>query len=297
MAANQRLTLHRNPNQPHIYNDPAYLRDVGAVAHIHPAALQNFHATSLASNSAAAAMNAANAAAAIAAAEVAHKRPRLDLSHPPQGPVAGSSNAGPASNSISQPLRIDTRDQPKEIGGYQPPVEAISPTGPEAPGDQMDDLKAVKDELLTKITKVDREIAKTESQIAKLKKKYQEQEEHANKPLSDSHDEDSVVEEKPKNQSIAQVIYAENRKKAKLSHEMLDKYAVNELPLYNQPSDTSLYHENKRNHYIFKKTLVDHFRRKTDDKEARERYITDSYTKLSTQWMKKSGKSGKFSKT
>ena len=39
----------------------------------------------------------------------------------------------------------------------------------------------------------------------------QEQEEHANKPLSDSHDEDSVVEEKPKNQSIAQVIYAENR--------------------------------------------------------------------------------------
>ena len=95
------------------FSDPAYLRDVGAVAHIHPAALQNFHATSLASNSAAAAMNAANAAAAIAAAEVAHKRPRLDLSHPPQGPVAGSSNAGPASNSISQPLRIDTRDQPK----------------------------------------------------------------------------------------------------------------------------------------------------------------------------------------
>ena len=36
------------------------------------------------------------------------------------------------------------------------------------------------------------------------------------------------------------------QKKAKLSHEMLDKYAVNELPLYNQPSDTSLYHENKR---------------------------------------------------
>lgn len=95
------------------FSDPAYLRDVGAVAHIHPAALQNFHATSLASNSAAAAMNAANAAAAIAAAEVAHKRPRLDLSHPPQGPVAGSSNAGPPSNSISQPLRIDTRDQPK----------------------------------------------------------------------------------------------------------------------------------------------------------------------------------------
>ena len=55
---------------------------------------------------------------------------------------------------------------------YQPPVEAISPTGPEAPSDHTDDLKAVKDDLLMKITKVDREIAKTESQIAKLKKKY-----------------------------------------------------------------------------------------------------------------------------
>merc|ERR1719189_2991891 len=122
-----------------------------------------------------------------------------------------------------------------------------------------------------KITKADREIAKTESQIAKLKKKYQEQEEHANKPLSDSNED----EEKPKNQSIAQIIYAENRKKARLSHEMLDKYAVNELPLYNQPSDTSLYHKNKRDHAIFKKVLVEHFRRKADEKESRERYLTE----------------------
>ena len=74
----------------------------------------------------------------------------------------------------------------------------------------MDDLKVLKDDLLSKITKVDREIAKTESQIAKLKKKYQEQEEHANKPLSDTN-EDSVEEKQPKNQSIAQIIYAENR--------------------------------------------------------------------------------------
>ena len=54
---------------------------------------------------------------------------------------------------------------------YQPQVEAISPTGPEAPSER-DDLKAIKDDLLLKITKVDREIAKTESQIAKLKKKH-----------------------------------------------------------------------------------------------------------------------------
>ena len=100
----------------------------------------------------------------------------------------------------------------------------------------------------------------------------QEQEEHANKPMSDSNEE---VEEKPKNQSIAQIIYNENRvslfsrktktsshrswkihkcvtfhlsffqQKAKSSHSMLDKYAVNELPLYNQPSDTDVYHKTK----------------------------------------------------
>ena len=98
--------------------------------------------------------------------------------------------------------------------------------------------------MLQKITKVDREIAKAESQIAKLKKKQvdkwrilvqfekktidsiesgnkccvnnsilnklilqQELEDTTSKPLSDTNDE----EEKPRNQSIAQVVYAENR--------------------------------------------------------------------------------------
>jgi len=89
---------------------------------------------------------------------------------------------------------------------YHPQVEAISPTGPEACGER-DDLKAIKEDLLKKITKVDREILKAESQIAKLKKKQQELEDAANKPLSDSNDEI----ERPKNQSVAQVIYAENR--------------------------------------------------------------------------------------
>ena len=89
----------------YFFSDPAYLREV---AHIHPG-LQNFHQTSsMVSN---AAISAASQAAAIAAAEVAHKRPRLDLSHPP-GPVAGSSSTA-QSNSISQPLRIDTRETVK----------------------------------------------------------------------------------------------------------------------------------------------------------------------------------------
>ena len=53
--------------------------------------------------------------------------------------------------------------------GYHPQVEAISPTGPVP--EERDELRSTKDDLLQKITKVDREIAKAESQIAKLKKK------------------------------------------------------------------------------------------------------------------------------
>jgi len=141
----------------------SYLRDMAA----HMASTGMFPAGSPAST----AISAANAAAALAASasvETVHKRPRLEMAPHPSGSGAAG---GSSSAAISRPLTIDTREAVKE-SCYQPPVEAISPTGPEAPGDHTDDLKAVKDELLMKITKVDREIAKTESQIAKLKKKY-----------------------------------------------------------------------------------------------------------------------------
>lgn len=128
--------------------------------------------------------------------------------------------------------------------GYHPQVEQISPTGPEAPSER-DELKSTKDVLLQKITKVDREIAKAESVIAKLKKKQQELEEAANKTSSDPNEDEDQEEERPK--SIAQIVYAENRKRAHQSQQSLSKLApLNDLPLYNQPSDTDVYYENRR---------------------------------------------------
>ena len=38
---------------------------------------------------------------------------------------------------------------------------------------------------------------------------------------------------------------------------------------------------------MFKRVLVEHFRRKSDAKEAREKYLTETYAKLSAAWMKK----------
>ena len=106
------------------FSDPAYL----AAAQIHPASLQNLHASALtgsSSSSGANAISAAHAAAAIAAAAsaasapevVAHKRPRLDLNsaHPHASASASAVPSASGSGSITQPLRIDTRDQAVKV--------------------------------------------------------------------------------------------------------------------------------------------------------------------------------------
>lgn len=74
-------------------------------------------------------------------------------------------------------------------------------------------FRSTKDDLLQQIAKVDREIAKRESQISKLRKKLKELEETASKPLEASGLKRPVEEQslQPKHQSLAQKIYAENR--------------------------------------------------------------------------------------
>ncbi len=81
---------------------------------------------------------------------------------------------------------------------------------------ERDELRSTKDDLLQKITKVDREIAKAESQIAKLKKKQQElEDQHLNSSRSVVSEEPE--DERPKNQSPAQIIYADNRVRIHIS--------------------------------------------------------------------------------
>lgn len=68
--------------------------------------------------------------------------------------------------------------------------------------------------------RVDREIAKVEQQILKLKKKQQQLEEEAAKPP----EPEKPVSPPPveqKHRSIVQIIYDENRKKAEEAHKIL----------------------------------------------------------------------------
>ena len=94
-----------------------------------------------------------------------------------------------------------------------------------------------------------------------------ELEDAANKPSTDSSSEESAP-----NQSLAQMVYSENRRKAEESHATLDKLsAKNDLPLYNQPSDTDMYSYNKKSYTVFKKKLVEYFKKRSEEREQRDR--------------------------
>lgn len=167
---------------------------------------------------------------------------------------------------------------------YVPQVEAISPTLPDHI-QQEEAFKTTKDELLQQIGKVDREIAKAESKISILKKKQQELEEIASKPAVKEEVEEVS---QPKHQSLAQKIYAENRKKAQMAHSQLDTLGPKvDWPIYNQPSDAPVYHENKRRHVSFKKRLLEYFKKRHAERESRENYLTETYSKLMQEWLRK----------
>lgn len=189
------------------------------------------------------------------------------------------------------PLVIDTSDNNhgNRESTYTPQVEAISPTMPNDPRDESP-LRSTKDDLLKHIEQVDREIAKAESSIAKLRKKEGELEVAAQKGDGAKAEEEDTKE--PRHHSIAQIIYAENRKKAEESHNVLDKLmpptdVPSVLPLYHQPTDTEVYMANKRQYAGFKRRLMEYFKKKHASKNERDLHLTQTYSKLMTEWLKR----------
>lgn len=92
----------------------------------------------------------------------------------------------------------------------------------------------------------------------------------------------------PKHQSLPQKIYAENRKTALSAHSELDSLGVKvDWPIYNQPSDTTVYHENQRKNIPFKKKLQEYFKKRHEEKGSRNSYLTETYSKLMQEWVRK----------
>ena len=59
------------------------------------------------------------------------------------------------------------------------------------------------------------------------------------------------------------------------------------LPIYNQPSDNRVYHENRDKFVRFKGVLQEHFKQRLRLKQQREKFLTENYDKLMQEWLSK----------
>lgn len=188
------------------------------------------------------------------------------------------------------PLHVEVEPKRSDsvAGGsaYKPQVEAISPTLP-ADDAHGNEIRHSIDELVSHIHRVDRDIQAITNNIEKLKKKQEQIEEEAKRPV-----EEKMATSEPdvdmRSQSISQTIYAENRRKVSIAHAALNKLGkATIMPLYAQPSDTAIFHENKAKFVTFKKTLVLYLKKQQHSIRMRERYLTDRYDKLLESWAKR----------
>ncbi|KAA8586384.1 hypothetical protein FQN60_000220 [Etheostoma spectabile] len=219
------------------------------------------------------------------------KRPRMETvaeAHITRTPPTAGGLVLPMNHTGQDSLRA-TVDLKKE-SQYNVKLESPSSVGPTLHlGEEQDasPSKLSKEELIQSMDRVDREIAKVEQQIFKLKKKQQQLEEEAAKPV----EPEKPVTPPPvehKHRSIVQIIYDENRKKAEEAHKILEGLGPKvELPLYNQPSDTKVYHDNIKTNQVMRKKLILFFKRRNHARKQREQKICQRYDQLMEAWEKK----------
>lgn len=203
----------------------------------------------------------------------------------PQQQQQNSSNT-PANTKVLSVLKIDTRDSPSSSanantnagsGGYHPKTEAISPAG---------SPKLSKDDLLQQISSVDSSMMSLEERKRILKEKERmliEQKEEGITP--------EVPEAPSIHRTLAQQIYAENKKKANDSHATLNalnfKGQTFELPLYNQPSDADVCRKIHEQYLTFRSSLLLHLRKIKSERAQRNQELADKYAKISADWQKR----------
>lgn len=219
------------------------------------------------------------------------KRPRMETvaeAHINRTPPTAGGVVLPMPHTVQDGLRASV--DAKKDSQFTVKMETPSPGGAALHmGDEQDTSpsKLSKEELIQSMDRVDREIAKVEQQISKLKKKQQQLEEEAAKPV----EPEKPVTPPPvehKHRSIVQIIYDENRKKAEEAHKILEGLGPKvELPLYNQPSDTKVYHDNIKTNQVMRKKLILFFKRRNHARKQREQKICQRYDQLMEAWEKK----------
>ncbi|KAL8199022.1 UNVERIFIED_CONTAM: nuclear receptor co-repressor 1 [Gekko kuhli] len=140
------------------------------------------------------------------------KRPRLDQVSDAAFQRVSASTVLPMVHPLQEGLRsADLKKDPAFGGKHDGPP---SPMSSQACGDDQNasPSKLSKEELIQSMDRVDREIAKVEQQILKLKKKQQQLEEEAAKPPEPERPVSPPPVEQ-KHRSIVQIIYDENRRK------------------------------------------------------------------------------------
>ncbi|KAG7268977.1 hypothetical protein CRUP_004248, partial [Coryphaenoides rupestris] len=254
------------------------------------------------------------------------KRPRMEVvpeSHIARAPSSSGGLLMPLPHAFQDSLR--TNMEVKKESQYSIKMESSSPGGQMLHlGEDQDTSpsKLSKEELIQSMDRVDREIAKVEQQIFKLKKKQQQLEEEAAKPV----EPEKPVTPPPvehKHRSIVQIIYDENRplynqpSDTKVYHDNIKtrtrEYYERQFPeirkqreqqerfqrkkprrpikclrpLYNQPSDTKVYHDNIKTNQVMRKKLILFFKRRNHARKQREQNICQRYDQLMEAWEKK----------
>uniref|UniRef100_A0A7M4FZV3 Nuclear receptor corepressor 1 n=1 Tax=Crocodylus porosus TaxID=8502 RepID=A0A7M4FZV3_CROPO len=202
------------------------------------------------------------------------KRPRLEQVSDSHFQRVSTAAVLPLVHPLQEGLRSsDIKKEPAFGGKHEGPSSPI-PGQPCGEDQNASPSKLSKEELIQSMDRVDREIAKVEQQILKLKKKQQQLEEEAAKPPEPERPVSPPPVEQ-KHRSIVQIIYDENR------------VSFLFCPLYNQPSDTKVYHENIKTNQVMRKKLILFFKRRNHARKQREQKICQRYDQLMEAWEKK----------
>lgn len=157
-------------------------------------------------------------------------------------------------------------------------TEAISPAG---------SPKLSKDDLLQQISSVDTNMMVLEERKKALLKEQERIIMDQNKGTSEE------VPETPtfRHRTLAQQIYADNKKKALESHMTLTTLNYRgveyDLPLYNQPSDSEICRKIHEQYLTFRSSLILHLRKLKSERAKRNQELADKYAKLSLEWQKR----------